>query len=292
MNISEQKLREAIIRAIARIEAEEGLFLLGRKRQKIYMVCTGGFDGRYLKFLRSLEETETVTAVPVLTEELRGQEECFAKAAGRECLYLDREVPEDLERSVTVFPVVPRDLISKTALCISDTPQTRWITSCMEAGSRIVFLTSGLSAFTGREPKAYVNRILSYCRTVLEYGIEITKVFAPQEPEESGWLKEQEIRESRGRKNMGTGGVSVSCRTGTLPGINALGGFRCPDFFADGSSGKKAGKTGKKRVISSKDVEQLQRGGILIVGEDDIITDLAKDRAKFLNVTFKTADEG
>ena len=55
MNISEQKLREAIIRAIARIEAEEGIFLLGRKRQQIYMVCPGGFDGSYLTFLPSHE---------------------------------------------------------------------------------------------------------------------------------------------------------------------------------------------------------------------------------------------
>lgn len=292
MNISEQKLREAIIRAIARIEAEEGLFLLGRKRQKIYMVCAGGFDERYLKFLRSFEETEAATVVPVLTEELRGQEGRFAEAARRDCVYLDREVPEDLERSVTVFPVVPRDLISKTALCISDTPQTRWITSCMEAGSRIVFLTSGLSAFTGREPKAYVNRILSYYRTVLEYGIEITKEFNPQEPEEYGRLKGQELREGRGSRNTGTAGISLGAAAGTFPGGNAPGGFGSPASFTDGGSGKKAGKTGKKRVISSKDVEQLQRGGILIVGEDDIITDLAKDRAKFLNVTFKTADEG
>ena len=48
-------------------------------------------------------------------------------------------------------------------------------------------------------------------------------------------------------------------------------------------------KSGKKRVISAKDVEQLQRGGVLLVEEDDIITDLARDRARFLQVTFKTA---
>ena len=42
-------------------------------------------------------------------------------------------------------------------------------------------------------------------------------------------------------------------------------------------------------MISAKDVEQLQRGGVLLVEEDDIITDLARDRARFLQVTFKTA---
>ena len=96
--------------------------------------------------------------VPVLTEELRGHEVRFTGYGCERIQYLSGEAPADLEDAVTVFPVVPRDLVSKTALCISDTPQTRWITSCMEAGSRILFLLSGLSPFTGREPKEYVNR--------------------------------------------------------------------------------------------------------------------------------------
>ena len=161
MNISEKQLREAIIRAIAKIEAEEGLFSRSRKKQKIYMVCAGGWDERYLEFLKTVRPEEE-TAVPVLTEELRGQEHRFySEQKCENCMYLDSMVPPDLGDAVTVFPVVPRDLISKTALGISDTPQTQWIVSCMEAGSRIVFLTSGLVPFTGREPKAYVNRILS-----------------------------------------------------------------------------------------------------------------------------------
>ncbi|MBS6518627.1 MAG: hypothetical protein KH353_10645 [Clostridium sp.] len=258
MNISEKQLRDAIIRAIAKIEAEEGLFSKNRKKQKIYMVCAGGWDERYLEFLKTVQPEEE-TAVPVLTEVMRGQEHRFYGEHGcRDCMYLDGTIPSDLVDAVTVFPVVPRDLISKTALGISDTPQTQWIVSCMEAGSRIVFLTSGLVPFTGREPKAYVNRILSYYRTVLEYGIELSSSC------------QTKITVSAEKQGQAFHSAAVS-----------------DEKIIYGTESIK--KSGKKRVISAKDVEQLQRGGVLLVEEDDIITDLARDRARFLQVTFKTA---
>ena len=236
MNISEKQLREAIIRAIAKIEAEEGLFSRSRKKQKIYMVCAGGWDERYLEFLKTVRPEEE-TAVPVLTEELRGQEHRFySEQKCENCMYLDGMVPPDLGDAVTVFPVVPRDLISKTALGISDTPQTQWIVSCMEAGSRI----------------------LSYYRNVLEYGIELSDSCRrkPAEAEEKQEKDSRPLAVSTEERFYGT---------------------------------ERSRKSGKKRVISAKDVEQLQRGGVLLVEEDDIITDLARDRARFLQVTFKTA---
>ena len=260
MNISEKQLRETIIRVLARIEAEDGLFSVTKKK-KSYMVCTGGWDERYLKFLRTIH-ADKETVVPVLTEELRGQEVRFTGCGCERIQYLSGEAPADLEDAVTVFPVVPRDLVSKTALCISDTPQTRWITSCMEAGSRILFLLSGLSPFTGREPKAYVNRILTYYRTVLEYGIELTGEYEPKPDKKPAREETRQVY-----------------RPAVLPmtgGTSALAGS--------------VRKSTKKRVISSKAVEQYQKGGVLLVTEDDIITDLARDRAKFLQVKFMTED--
>ena len=43
----------------------------------------------------------------------------------------------------------------------------------------------------------------------------------------------------------------------------------------------------KKRVISSSNVEQFASGGVIFLQQGDIVTDLAKDRAKFLNIVFK-----
>ena len=39
----------------------------------------------------------------------------------------------------------------KTALCISDTYETSWISECMDKGSRVVLLRSGLARFSGKE---------------------------------------------------------------------------------------------------------------------------------------------
>lgn len=43
----------------------------------------------------------------------------------------------------------------------------------------------------------------------------------------------------------------------------------------------------RKRVISSSNVEQFASGGVIFLQQGDIVTDLAKDRAKFLNIVFK-----
>ena len=45
--------------------------------------------------------------------------------------------------------------------------------------------------------------------------------------------------------------------------------------------------TKKKRVIASSNVEQLASGGVIYLQPGDIVTDLAKDRAKFLKIVFR-----
>lgn len=75
----------------------------------------------------------------------------------------------------------------KTALCISDTYETSWISECMDKGSRVVLLRSGLARFSGKEKPAYRNRVMNYYRQILEYGVEICSVdeFTGRAPYES-----------------------------------------------------------------------------------------------------------
>lgn len=44
---------------------------------------------------------------------------------------------------------------------------------------------------------------------------------------------------------------------------------------------------GKKRVITASNVDSLASGGVLYLQEDDIVTDMARERAKFLNIVLK-----
>ena len=97
---------------------------------------------------------------------------------------------------------------------------------------------------------------------MLEYGIELTGEYEPKPDKKPAREETRQVY-----------------RPAALPmtgGTSALAGS--------------VRKSTKKRVISSKDVEQYQKGGVLLVTEDDIITDLARDRAKFLQVKFMTED--
>lgn len=252
MNISEERLRELVLRVLRELQAEEG-----REKTPLYMVCMADWSTAYETFLHGMEACDRYTVYPVVPDAWK-QDGCAARlAACPACAglrYRSEPLPPDLEQAVSLFPVVPRDLVAKTALCISDTFETSWIAACIEAGSRTVFLRSGLARFSGKEKPAYVNRILAYYRQVLEYGIEIC------EPEEL---------DAAAEKMEPTVFTSVPIRQEYAP--------TRPEMRMGG----------KKRVITASNVEQLASGKVLFLRPDDIVTDLARDRAKFLNIRFE-----
>lgn len=230
MKISEEQLKQLVLRILKELSKEETM----GKSQRCYMVCGDLWDERYESFLREMERWQEVKVCPVIPDSwkeegketiLRGFRSC------NEVTYRSQTIPADLLTAVTVFPVVSRDAAVKTALCISDTFETLWTSACLEAGSRIVFLQSGLQRFSGREQPAYRKQMLSYYRTVLEYGVEICSIHEL-------W-----------------------------------------DFNEE--------EAGKKRVITASNVEQYAHHGVLILQQGDIVTDMAKDRARFLNIVFQ-----
>lgn len=225
-------------------------------RPKLYMLCPPPWKEEYVHFLREMEQSDDCDIYPVIPASWEKQGYEAVLRSSRRCggiVYRSCEVPEDLEHAVTVFPVVPRDVLVKTALCIGDTFENAWIAACIERGSRIVFLRSGLAKFSGKETRAYVNRIMEYYRQVLEYGIEICgcnelsgqRPYQPAEP------------------------LMRLVKPEVVPQNPPVSSHR------------------KKRVITAANVEQFASGGILHLQPDDIITDLAKDRARFLNIVFR-----
>lgn len=247
--ISEERLRELVKRILRELEADKG----PEAEKKIYMLCTHRWDDRFCTYLKQAEQKPGRAVYPVipLSWKKEGYEEklkSFPSCKG--ILYRSCEPPADLETTVTVLPVVPKDVIVKTALCISDTFETSWIASCLQNGGQVALLKSGLTKFTGKEPKTYVNQILAYYRQVLEYGITICEA-----GEESPAKAEQT--------------VSVSAAKDAV-------------YKAENKPQKNSEK--RKRVITASNVSQLAINGILYTSEDDIITDLARDRAKFLNI--------
>lgn len=208
-----------------------------QNRKKVYMICTLEWDRRYIDFLESLKGSLEYVVYPVIPDswqgseyeaELRKQEACGG-------VLLQSSECTGLDGTSTVFPVVPRDLIVKSALCISDTFETKWITACIEAGSEVIFLSTGLDKLSGKESKAYANQISSYYRTVISYGLKI-------------------------------GGLKTAAKPAAACSLK---------------------QSGKKRVITASDVKEYASNGVLDLGADDIITDLAKDEAEALNIVIR-----
>lgn len=226
-----------------------------KDRKKLYMLCVSPWNERYSEALKEMDPSGEYDIYPVIPDSWKDMGYEAKLRTYRSCggiVYRSCGIPEDLELAVTLFPVVSRDMLVKTALCISDTYETCWISACIEKGSRIVFSRSGLARFSGREQPAYRKRIMDYCRQVLEYGIEICSFgeLAQSRPYEAGdsamlWAQKPDIH-----------GLPVS-------------------------------EQKKKRVITSSNVEEYASGGVIYLQQGDIVTDLAKDRAKFLNIVFR-----
>lgn len=243
MNISEQALRELVFRILRELQTEN--------REKMYMVCASSWDKRYVDFLQQMADSDSYDIYPVipLSWQRQGYETILkTQKACCEIVYWGKDTPTDLETAVTVFPVVERTLLAKAALCISDSFESCWIADGIGAGGRIALLYSGLQKFTGKEKPAYVERIMTYYRQILEYGIEICGL-----SDLLNRLADEPIKTNENNIPHGT-------------------------FMADSR---------KKRVITASNVERLASDSVLYLRADDIITDIARDRAKFLNIVLK-----
>ncbi|MGL5435589.1 MAG: hypothetical protein ACRDBO_09370 [Lachnospiraceae bacterium] len=171
MGVSEERLREIIREVLCE---QQGIV----RRRDIWMVCMEDWDERYHDFLVFMKGYPGRVFVVVPDGwDVAGYWDRLCRNGCRAEIVRRKDAVRRMEDpAITVFPVVPRDLVVKTALCIGDTFETSWIGSCIEQGSMAVFLRSGLERFSGREPRAYVERILEYYREVLMYGVGICDV--------------------------------------------------------------------------------------------------------------------
>lgn len=241
MTISEEQLKQLVLKILKRLEEE------GKREKKIlYMVCTSAWDERYYEFLEEIQKTGNYRVCPVIPDEWQGEgrETCFRNFSSCQGMrYYSQGIPADLDEAVTVFPVVATEVAVKTALCIHDTFATAWLAACFRAGSRILFLQSGLTPFSGKEQPAYQEQILSYYRKLLEYGIEI----------------------------------------GSCKNLSQLDSVKSVNVKEKTSESAARGK----RLITASNVEEHASDGVLLLKEGDIMTDLAKDRARLLNIVLQ-----
>lgn len=263
MSISDEKLQEIVLRVLQQIEAEKQ----AAAKKTVYLMCLEAWDERYAGFLGKSKcwkgENEPffeICAFIPRTWRTNGNETllkrdgiCYTKT------YEEAEGDLPKAEDITVYPVVPRYLLAKTALCMDDVFESRWLFHGIAQGSRAVFLSAGLDRLTGREPEAYRAKILSYIRSALEYGIEMQGTFDP--------------------RLLGTPAKLSGNHQDQSFGFD-------PKPFREPDSERR-----KRRIITAKDVEQAQAQGVITLYPGDQITDVAKDRAKFLKISVKRTEE-
>ncbi len=170
MELTETQLRKLVERVM-----ELTLELTVEQPKKKILVVLSGYDViRFSAVLQSLKENNNDVTVVISKEQLE-----FEEVGKLACEYADKIVTpkEALASQVKyesiIFPAMPRDVLAKCALCISDTYEVMLIQKAFEEGIEVKIAKGGIAKFTGKEPESYQNRILGYIRTLLEYGIKL-----------------------------------------------------------------------------------------------------------------------
>ena len=211
MNIDEKTLRKLVESALLRILSENTC-----SKKDLYVIWTKDNEEAYLDFFRQAKGQKDYNIINVIddiscTDGIVEKLKCSIQDIGSYVLKADIDC-EKLSDFITVFPAASRDIIAKAALCICDTFETQWIENCLSNGEQIIFKTSGLKRFTGKETPEYIKRILSYYRDLMSFGAKITndifdnaaeiKELKAAETLEISKPKRQEFTHTKGGKKL------------------------------------------------------------------------------------------
>ena len=162
MDINGNDFRRIVLQAIYQVLAEEK-----QKQQAmrpVYVIFSHSFDGPW-HIQPELAKGDMLTAV--IPDDWPQDRVC--------CLMADSPFSQVIKQAeaASLSLANSHTLAAKAALCIYDTFETQWLGRCISAGSQVHLMLGGLQKFTGKEPDAYVQRILSYYKILLTYGITI-----------------------------------------------------------------------------------------------------------------------
>lgn len=170
MEIDERQLSQLITRIIKLLCAEN------KPKKKIYMIFNQNWSEKYNSFLESICENDKCEIYAVVPLNIKYNERLKEFPVFEKILTRNEISSHNLENYITVFPVTPRNIIVKTALCIDDTFESRWILDSIGKGERVILISKGFDKFTGKEPEAYIQKMLEYYRMLLRFDIEIQDI--------------------------------------------------------------------------------------------------------------------
>lgn len=121
------------------------------------------------EFENNVEYTIAVNEVQMENKEL-GELIC---SKGCNIVNISKALNSQINYSKIIYLTMPRDILAKCALCISDVYETKLMKKAFEKSLNVVIAKNALEPFVGTEPESYKKRVLWYVRVLLEYGVQI-----------------------------------------------------------------------------------------------------------------------
>lgn len=171
--LDQEHLKQMVLKVIQQLE-EESLLPLS-KQKACYLILPECWQDDYFTRLGDLlipADFQVISVLPKVHYNdfyIQKLKEIFPSGLVIEQV---QALNETREESLTIIPFPSRALVAKTALCIEDTFETKWISWCFSQGQKIVMLQSGMEPLSGKEPEAYRMKIEHYIRTLSDFGIE------------------------------------------------------------------------------------------------------------------------
>ena len=172
MFIDERQLRSLVERIV-----ELALEAVGADEAKSEsLLVLAGSDTDVLKSaLRTLPKSHNSGFAIVVNEQHMQDEELgrLVCSHASRIMYASECLSNDFDYENVIYPVMPRDILAKCALCIPDTGEVKIFDRALSEGVGVVLKQGALMPFSEKEPDSYRNKILGYIRVLLEYGVEI-----------------------------------------------------------------------------------------------------------------------
>lgn len=164
--MDEQKLETLIERVLARILSEAKDI---SRLPKAYVVLSDDWKKEKNIFSETLQKLKgsyyTIVVLPQVDVNSDG---LYDEGACQIVARNEAGAPE--EDSLTIFPVASRNLVVKSALCLQDDFQSKWVADCITLGQTI-YMQKENPMFSGKEPYAYKRKIESYYKELEAFGV-------------------------------------------------------------------------------------------------------------------------
>ncbi len=147
---------------------------------EIYALCETGREEGFLQFLRQTKKENQwpVTAVCDQLDEKLLDAMLKEELCNRIC---SSKSEEKSEIRWSVYPSVSRTSLYQMSVGMDTEALPRWLKKDFEAGRHSMILTRGLDPFSGKEPKAYREKILSYIEELVKMGVLFVKESTEEE---------------------------------------------------------------------------------------------------------------